>query len=332
MRFNFLSSQTARPDAPTAYGRSKWKIEVEVLGQGGWVIRPGLVYGGPEQGLFGNLVNMVRQLPLLPAFIPEPMVQPIHVDDLVEGLVNIVGDPKAVPGAYNLAAETPCSFTAFLRAISVVRLRSRRFFLPVPTVIFLPIVELAGRLVPSFNHATRIKSLLSLPVLLSKEDNKRLGLRLRSLDSGMHPSGNSRHRLLLIEANCLYRYILGNEPGLALLRRYVRAVELLCSGKALSIPKFFYRWPAALILLDSGKYLQSNPALNFRLNSATVLGEASPLGAQRFLAAQEKVGIVGATIEIIKAIFLEVICRISRVLLAPLLSRLVHDMDRRADA
>ena len=45
-RFIFISSQTARIDAPTAYGRNKWQIEQEVLLAGGWVVRPGQVYGG----------------------------------------------------------------------------------------------------------------------------------------------------------------------------------------------------------------------------------------------------------------------------------------------
>ena len=36
-RFIFISSQTARADAPTPYGRTKWRIEQEVLAAGGWV-------------------------------------------------------------------------------------------------------------------------------------------------------------------------------------------------------------------------------------------------------------------------------------------------------
>ena len=42
----FVSSQAARSDAPTAYGRAKWHVEQLMLESEGTVVRPGLVYGG----------------------------------------------------------------------------------------------------------------------------------------------------------------------------------------------------------------------------------------------------------------------------------------------
>ena len=65
-KFIFVSSQTASLTAPTPYGQTKAKIEAEVLEKNGIVVRPGLVYGGQEQGLFGMLVKIVRWLPVLP--------------------------------------------------------------------------------------------------------------------------------------------------------------------------------------------------------------------------------------------------------------------------
>src|SRR5690606_18848395 len=81
-RFIFVSSQTAQAGAPTQYGRTKHSIEQLVLESGGIVIRPGMVYGGPSLGLNGTLSRLVRKLPVLPAFLPSPRVQPVHVDDL----------------------------------------------------------------------------------------------------------------------------------------------------------------------------------------------------------------------------------------------------------
>ena len=48
-KFIFVSSQSARADAPTSYGLTKWAIEKEVLAAGGFVVRPGQVYGGIER-------------------------------------------------------------------------------------------------------------------------------------------------------------------------------------------------------------------------------------------------------------------------------------------
>ena len=84
-RFIFVSSQTARPDAPSAYGRTKWRIEQEVLSAGGWVVRPGLVYGGCERGLFGILAGVVRQLPGFPLLYPHPKYSPFMLMILQKG-------------------------------------------------------------------------------------------------------------------------------------------------------------------------------------------------------------------------------------------------------
>src|SRR5438128_12285794 len=56
-RLIFVSSQTAREDAATEYGRSKWRCEQAVLAEGGIVVRPGQVYGGPGMGLFGTVLG-----------------------------------------------------------------------------------------------------------------------------------------------------------------------------------------------------------------------------------------------------------------------------------
>ena len=89
LRVVHVSSQAARADAPTPYGRAKWQVEQEILRQGGFVVRPGLVYGGVPGGVFAGLVDTVRRLPILPAIVPAPRVQPIHVEDLAEGLLRI---------------------------------------------------------------------------------------------------------------------------------------------------------------------------------------------------------------------------------------------------
>jgi NADH dehydrogenase len=102
-RFIFVSSQTARPGAPTAYGRAKWRIEQDVRAAGGSIVRPGLVYGGAPGGVFGQLCRLVQHSIFLPALIPSPRVQPIHVMDLAEGILRIVERDDLPPGEYNLA-------------------------------------------------------------------------------------------------------------------------------------------------------------------------------------------------------------------------------------
>ena len=61
-RLVFVSSQTARDDAPTLYGRDKAVAEALLRDAADAVIvRPGLVYGGDQHGLYGQLCHMVAE-------------------------------------------------------------------------------------------------------------------------------------------------------------------------------------------------------------------------------------------------------------------------------
>jgi nucleoside-diphosphate-sugar epimerase len=278
-----VSSQAARADAPTAYGRAKWQVEQEVLRHGGLVVRPGLVYGGAPGGVFAGLVEIVRRLPALPAILPAPRVQPIHVEDLAEGLLR-VGEGGAIAGAvHNLAAESPVSFTAFLRCIATQRLRRQRVFVPVPAVALAAVLRMRGS--GAAGQRERLRSLTRLPRLETGPDLAALDLRLRSLASGMHPSGSDRRRRLLREGATLLRYVLGTTAPRALIVRYARAIERLRDGRPLTLPGIALRWPSSLAVFDDPALLDRAGAgeLRWRLDAATTLAEASPAGARAFL-------------------------------------------------
>jgi len=319
-KFIFVSSQTARPDAPTAYGRVKWRIEQNVLATRGWVVRPGQVYGGMPRGLFGELLKMVRHLPVLPAFMPAPKVQPIHVDDLAAGLLRIAERSDIRPGILCLASPEPVSFTAFLRTIARRRLRLRRCFFPVPALIISTAIRLVGEPLRTRTGLERLHSLFDLPVMNAASDLQHLGLQLRPLSSGMHPAGSARRRHLLVEGRALLSYVLRTQPGNAMIGRYVRAIEKLRDGVALALPKPFVWWPALLALIDRDNCNEATWSKEFlwRLDAATVLAEASPLGARMFLGMGERYGFMGSLFRIACASAFEAIWRILSVLFAPI--------------
>ncbi|MDP1722747.1 MAG: sugar nucleotide-binding protein [Candidatus Gottesmanbacteria bacterium] len=319
-KFIFVSSQTARPDAPTAYGRTKWHIELEVLSAGGWVVRPGQVYGGELRGLFGMLVKTVQQLSILPAFLPAPKVQPIYVDDLAEGLLRIAERGDIPPGVYCLAAPEPISFSKFLDEIAKSRLRCRRGFVPVPVVIIDALATVLGEALRTRLGLERLRSLFDLPVMESASDLKRLGLTLRPLHSGMHPSGNDRRRCLLREGRALLIYVLKEPPGSAVLRRYICAIEQLRGGQALGLPRFFLGYPIFLSLLDKSVWANKTASAEFswRLDTATMLAEATPTGAYRFLGLGREHGVLSSLFSMTSAVACEVFWRMLRVIFFPL--------------
>lgn len=89
-----ISALGAAADAPSAYHRSKAAADDHLAGMGdaiGWaIVRPSLVigHGGQSSALFTTLAA----LPVTPDLgHADGLIQPIHVDDLVEILVRLLG-------------------------------------------------------------------------------------------------------------------------------------------------------------------------------------------------------------------------------------------------
>lgn len=319
----FVSSQTAREDAPTAYGRTKWHMERLVLAAGGWVIRPGQVYGGGERALFGKLVAAVRYLPVLPAFLPSPKVQPIHVDDLAVALLNCAGSADIPPAVFCIGASEPVSFIVFLRAIARSRLRRYRPAVPFPVALVRLTGVLLGRQMREKLGLDRLTSLFDLPAMQTAHDLQLLGVALRPLISGMTRSGNARRKALIREGQALLEYALRSEPTTALVRRYVRSIEFLRDGIPLELPVLLLSMPVTIALLDcsAARSTAEGRELAWRLNAAVVLSEASVQGARRFLGAGEKFGPLTAFSSMTKGITFELLWRMLELIARPLLLR-----------
>lgn len=289
-RFVYISSQTASPDAPTFYGRSKWLIESNVLAGGGWVIRPGLVYGGREAGLYGLLSNVVRRLPLLPAFLPAPMVQPIHMEQLCRALLKVSLDSDVPARAYNLAAHQPVSFTRFMAALAYAKCGRRPLFMPVPVICIRLLAGLLGKRLSLALGVGRLLSLFDQPRIASAADFEELDISAKSLRRGLRSvapqnSGQRDRRPLLEEARILFSYIM-KRPGIPMAaRRYVRAIETLRRGAAVQWPTAFQRFPALVGVLGGRGFRTHGlgEEVDYRLRAAILVAEASRAGALRFI-------------------------------------------------
>lgn len=316
----FVSSQTSDPDSPTRYGRLKWEIEQLVLAGGGLVVRPGLVYGGPEKGLFGRLCFLVRTWPVLPALIPAVMVQPIHLDDLTRSLLLSLELP---PGTVvKLGLPQGVSFTEFLRALARYRAHRCLFWVPVPKALVAGFLGLLGPAARRKLGLEQLLSLLKLKKMDTRADLDRLGVTLRPFPEGMNQSGSHR-ALLLREAKTLLSYVLRAQPQTALLRRYVRAAEIQDDTKPLPLPLTVHRFPALLGLLE-GKWAMGPgfwAVLKRRLNAALLIAEASPQGSSRFLALGRDVSALRDLKVMASALTLEILRRGAQLVLYPVLRR-----------
>jgi nucleoside-diphosphate-sugar epimerase len=315
-KFIFVSSQTARKDAPTLYGRTKWAIEQHVLAAGGWVIRPGQVYGGDENGLFGTLISLVRRLPVLPAFLPSPMVQPVHVADISYALLIIAERSDIAPSIICIAAPHGVTFKHFLSSIANERLHVRRLFFPVPSLAIRAVAFILGEQRSKKLGIERLISLFALPPMETSGDLKILGLTLRPLQSGMRQTDiwndASNRRALLREARVLLTYILKRRPSFGLQGRYVRVVEKLRNDKPLQLPSLVFRLPLALALLDDRSFTASPGGEEFlwRLDAATSLAEGTTSGATRFIGINERSGVFWYGLSLVWALSMETMWRL----------------------
>ncbi len=183
----FLSSQSARPDAISSYGKTKFLAEQELLSLDGLqviILRPGIVVGPGGGGLFGRLVSSVVRLPLVP--LPDggrTIVQPIHVDDLCEGILRCdresaeldrtilkVGDPKG-----QRLAE-------FVQEIALAYLGRRRPTVSIPLGPIEAIVRLAEALhLPLPVSSTNLRGMRRVELMQTANDMERLGLPIRTV-------------------------------------------------------------------------------------------------------------------------------------------------------
>jgi hypothetical protein len=285
-RFVFVSSQTARPDAPTAYGRLKWRAEQMILAQGGIVVRPGQVYGGREQALWGRLARLARK-PLLPRFLPDPVLQPIHVDDLAACLTRLAQDRGLAPRIYAIADPQPVALSRFLSDTAYFRRGRMPFFVPVPAAavrLSTGLLEGIG-LVPG--PLKQLSSLLSLPRLDSAADLAVLDCPIRAFGAWVG-RGHAYRRALLREGRTLLTYVLAASPDRQSLESYVRTIEATADARPLQLPPLVHRLPLLTALFDrpSGRLRAGwDDLLTIRLDIALVVAEGGPAQADRFLLA-----------------------------------------------
>ena len=269
VRFIFLSSLSAREDALNRYGRVKWQIESALAGPQEIAARIGLVYGGPRRGQWGTLCSLVATLPVLPMVASDTPVQPIHLEDLCEGLLRLAERPNLGRRIYGLAGEA-LPFQAFLRELAQGCLGRRLKIVHVPAAPVLWLIDRINSLGIVRVDRERVLGLVGLRTMETQSSLEEIGLRLRPLGDGLAAESDPR-RALLVEGRALLRYVGGCGPNSFALRTYVRGVERQQRTQALKLPIWAAIHPALLALCEPLRK-QGLPAE--RLYLATLVADA----------------------------------------------------------
>lgn len=202
--FIFLSSQSAKPDAISAYGKTKYAAEQALLDMDGLniiILRPGLVTGAGSRGLFQRMSGMVGSLPIIPLMGGNSIVQPIHVDDLCEAIFR--SDEAAAEmrkRVLNLGHPTGVRLVDFVQAIAVAQLGRRRRVLPVPIWPVQIAVGLAEKMGLQLAINTgNLKGLKMVERMQTEADLAHLNLSLRPLEEMVRGNTAAVYDLIPLE-------------------------------------------------------------------------------------------------------------------------------------
>lgn len=276
-RFVFVSSQSARSDAPNIYGRVKWETEQLLDGENTVSARVGLVYGGPRKGMFGLLYKLVK-FPIIPMVSPSQFVQPIHLDELCSGLLLLA--QSRLSGWKGLAGPIPVTFGNVLRSLARIGHGRHLVILPIPLSLALLGCHLT-RFIPGIPtiDKERILGLVGTKPIPTRDDLAKLGLEVAPLALGISRSPLGR-KGLLVEGNTLLCYVLGKKPSRSLLLRYVKAIRLLRHDiEPVGLPPLVIAYPVLMRFIEP---FNADHPLAKRLALASALAEASLDGAQSF--------------------------------------------------
>lgn len=155
-----FSTMSAFPRCISLYGKAKLECERIADECGAVIVRPGLVYGEPNGGLFGAIEAMVWQLPIVPVIGGgRQMLFTCNVQDL-GALVAEIAESGPAPGGPIMAAHPdPWTMRTLVAAISRGH-GSRRLIFQIPWQapwLFLRSLETLG-----FDGAFRSDSVLGL--------------------------------------------------------------------------------------------------------------------------------------------------------------------------
>jgi predicted dehydrogenase/nucleoside-diphosphate-sugar epimerase len=122
------------------YGRTKREMEKLLLGCGLEVVilRPSLVYGPGEAGLFHRMTQSIERLPVVPIIgTGKQRVRPVHVSDVVEVILQCVRASHVIGRCYDIVGPEEVRFCEFVAQVSrIFGQRKRQVHIPAPVARF----------------------------------------------------------------------------------------------------------------------------------------------------------------------------------------------------
>ncbi|TCJ38752.1 FkbM family methyltransferase [Parafrankia sp. BMG5.11] len=173
-------------DPPTKQIRIAAEDTIRTSGLDWTIIRPTMIYGGPDDRNMCRLLALLRRTPVLP--VPGGgchLHQPVHVDDLADLLLRAVGSDAALGRAFDVAGPEPLPFREIVREAASA-LGRHVTCIPLPTAPAVTLTAVCERLTShpwlKAEQITRLTEDKAFPI---EDARQSLGYAPRSFADGI---------------------------------------------------------------------------------------------------------------------------------------------------
>lgn len=185
-RYLQMSALGTRPDAVSAYHRTKWRAEELVRGSGlEWTIfRPSMIFG-PKDGFINMLAAQLRLAPVMPVIgSGSYRMQPIHADDVARCFVLALALPGSIGQTYELCGRDRVSYEELLDMIAACMGRPRPLKPHIPLGLMKQLIPFMQK-IPQFPITMDQLQMLLEENIGGDEWQKTFGFEPRGLQEGM---------------------------------------------------------------------------------------------------------------------------------------------------
>ena len=254
VRFIFASSIAARECALNIYGKTKFLIEKSLNTPDVVIARIGLVYGGRELSQWGLLCKLVGKTRILPMVDPWVRVQPIHVEEVIEGIICISTQENLSKKIYTLAASKDISFGNFLKLISEQKFHRPLLIAPVSSKFVFTLLKLVpANFINTAAIKDRVLGLVGITTVNNIEELKELNLEVG--DIKISNAVEFSDELIANEAIFIMKSIVNKRPNPSSIQRYVLVIKHYHQGR----PYQFPFWVISSFLL---RFIEPLPFVN----------------------------------------------------------------------
>lgn len=144
-RFIHMSALGARPDAFTAYHKSKWQAEKQIRQSGlpFTIFRPSVIFGrgGPGLTFVSQLIDVVQSTPFVPIIgSGEYPLQPVHVSVVASAFVDALTSSNTIGETFELGGPVIVNYEDVVRQI-MTALNKQKPVMHIPLALMQTLVQ-----------------------------------------------------------------------------------------------------------------------------------------------------------------------------------------------